>query len=175
MKLQQYHQPRDIGDESSESKDLNEHELNSPNSQLHECYKCELIFRNYEMFRAHKLLHEIQDQSAEDAPNGTLNVNVQSHDKQKSHQDLNRLIAENIQQNLLQQGQRQQQEQEQQQQQQQKFSEVDSPTEEHLECNQCDLKMSNALEFFIHVHSFHANGLTTALDAKNPSELKQES
>ena len=33
-------------------------------SQLHECYKCELIFRNYEMYCAHKMLHDIQDQKS---------------------------------------------------------------------------------------------------------------
>ncbi len=31
---------------------------------LYECFKCELIFRNYDMFCAHKMLHEIQEQKS---------------------------------------------------------------------------------------------------------------
>lgn len=45
-------------------------ELSSPSDTtthpLYECFKCELIFRNYEMFCAHKMLHEIQEQKSTD-------------------------------------------------------------------------------------------------------------
>lgn len=144
----------------------------SPNSQLHECFKCELIFRNYEMFCAHKMLHEIQGQSAEDEsnkPNTNTNTsdvdpsndlsNVQSNTN--NSQDLNRLIAESIHQ--------------QQQRRQQPESQLNANPAEYLECNQCNLKMSNALEFFIHVQSFHANGIQTTDSSSGSSELTQES
>jgi len=34
-------------------------------SDLYECFQCELIFRNYEMFCNHKILHEIKDKKSE--------------------------------------------------------------------------------------------------------------
>lgn len=153
-----------------------EQQQQSPNSQLHECFKCELIFRNYEMFCAHKMLHEIQGQSTEDESNNNSNNtsvvdpsnsclnNVQSNNLNTNNsQDLNRLIAESIHQQQQQQGQ-------------QPKSQLTDNSAEYLECNQCNLKMSNALEFFIHVQSFHANGIqTTDYSSGSTSELKQES
>lgn len=169
-KLKLHQQPQQQHNEilSSENSEI-EQQKHSPNSQLHECYKCELIFRNYEMFCAHKMLHEIQGQSAEDesnintsAVNGSNDPNnVQSSNLNTNNsQDLNRLIAENIQQNIN-------------KQQQQPESQLTDNSIEYLECNQCNLKMSNALEFFIHVQSFHANGINT--QSTDSSELKQES
>ena len=35
----------------------------SSNDSLYECLKCELLFRNYEMYCAHKVLHQMQDQT----------------------------------------------------------------------------------------------------------------
>lgn len=52
------------------TKSENSDELSSPSdttaNPLYECFKCELIFRNYEMFCAHKMLHEIQEQKLTD-------------------------------------------------------------------------------------------------------------
>lgn len=109
----------------------------SQNNQLHECFKCELIFRNYEMYLAHEMLHNMQDQQKDDNNNKLIYDELMPQQNSRS-MDLNnlltqRLMAESLFQNYN----------------------NNEKTESKFDCNQCNLKISNALQYFIHVQTFH--------------------
>lgn len=144
----------------------------SSNSQLHECFKCELIFRNYDMYLAHKMLHDMQDVQKQDDTNSnntSMNeVKPQQQQQPQSNMDLNNLLTQKLLADSFLQSQL-------------KSEKLESSSQ--FDCTQCNLKMSNALQYFIHVQTFHATqnsqiegalGSITSIQNKSIDQLEQE-
>jgi len=148
--------------------DLAKSQPDQNNKQLHECFKCELIFRNYEMFCAHKMLHEMQDQKTpknntpESGDESAVVKYEVADDKQEEEEETHdgntllaqKLLAEQIQQSML-----------------QAASGCDV---EAFNCNQCGVTVGNALQYFMHVQAFHAAGNHQQMGDQIIKSIKQE-
>jgi hypothetical protein len=150
-------------DDVSEQNENQLHQTNSKHQggkndkkQLYECIKCELLFRNYDMYLAHEKLHELEQISK---------LNEQQQQQQQSSK-ASPPIADNLvacKTNINTNGDFFNQKASQHQQQQMMMM----PTNGELKCDHCNIQFTNILQYFFHIQTIHQTNLVS-----NPSNVQ---
>jgi len=120
--LSQAH-PNELNNKTSNSSN-SKNRGTTESAQLYECVKCELLFRNYEMYCAHKSLHQVNESKE--------NSNVETDNKQPDEQ-------------------------------------IDQ-----LKCLQCGMSMPNAIQYILHIQTFHSQHQLQSNSDQILSQLEQQ-